>query len=98
MSLSSSGTDWPVSHLLTDCRDTSSLSASSPWDRFCPVRSFKIFSAKLIGAASLLGPILTVSQEKGNQSPLEILATGGCIAGASSAFPTPFPLKAKGRL
>ena len=32
-SLSRSGTLASVSHLLTDCRDTSSASARSPWDR-----------------------------------------------------------------
>ena len=52
MSLSSSGTDWPVSHLLTDCRDTSSRSARSPWDSFCRVRSSRILSANVMGAPS----------------------------------------------
>ena len=44
MSLSKSGTDWPVSHLLTLWRETSSRAASSSWERPSPVRNCRIFS------------------------------------------------------
>ena len=50
------------SHLDTDCRDTPSWTASSSWDQPWALRSFMIFSAKIIFPQLLLtGSVLLLS-------------------------------------
>lgn len=73
MSLGSSGTAVPLSHLLTDCRVTPSESASCSWDIPFWRRSSSSFSenvfmsiAHFLLSGSHISPLLRKRQERGS--------------------------------
>ena len=88
---SRSGRDWAPSHLETDCRVTSSCSASSSWDQPAFFRSCMILSARIIRIHSYprrpLGPGAVFwrygSGSRGcvPESRAGNLSTGGCGGG-----------------